>query len=211
MTKMTPAKKTLASCRCGKVEMAMSGKPLLHGICYCTSCQEAGRRHQARSGLDRILAEDGGTDYVLYRKDRVRCSKGGDLLEERRLKPDLPTRRMFARCCDSAMFLDFTKGHWLTVYRGRLPDDIAPATMRMMTAERPKGRLCPMTASPTSRPFPRVHAEAPGRLDGDGIPAARRRGRALNVAGGSAAVPASGGLSRPHVGEELRDFALEAG
>ena len=143
MTKMTPAKMTLASCRCGKVEMAMSGKPLLHGICYCTSCQEAGRRHQARSGIDRIMAEDGGTDYVLYRKDRVRCSKGGDLLEERRLKPDSPTRRMFARCCDSAMFLDFTKGHWLTVYRGRLPDDIAPATMRMMTAERPEGTALP--------------------------------------------------------------------
>ena len=37
------------------------------------------------------------------------------------------------------MFLDFTKGHWLTVYRGRLPNDIPPATMRMMTGERPKG------------------------------------------------------------------------
>jgi hypothetical protein len=34
------------------------------------------------------------------------------------------------------MFLDFTKGHWLTIYRNRLPDYI---TMRMMTAERPGG------------------------------------------------------------------------
>ena len=50
---------------------------------------------------------------------------------------------MYARCCNTAMFLDFTKGHWLTVYRGRLPNDIPPATMRMMTAERPEGVILP--------------------------------------------------------------------
>jgi hypothetical protein len=94
-------------------------------------------------GVDSGLAGDGGTDYVLYRKDRVRCARGGDLLEERRLKPDSPTRRMVARCCNTAMFLDFTKGHWLTVYRGRLPGDIPPANMRMMTAERPEGVILP--------------------------------------------------------------------
>ncbi len=94
-------------------------------------------------GGDAVLAEDGGTDYVLYRKDRVRCVRGGDLFEERRLKPDSPTRRMHARCCNTAMFLDFTRGHWLTVYRSRLPDGIPPATMRMMTAERPEGVILP--------------------------------------------------------------------
>jgi hypothetical protein len=50
---------------------------------------------------------------------------------------------MYARCCNTAMFLDFTKGHWLTVYRDRLPDDIPRATMRMMTAERPEGVILP--------------------------------------------------------------------
>jgi hypothetical protein len=85
------------------------------------------------------VAEDGGTDYVLYRKDRVRCVQGGGLLEERRLKSDSPARRMYARCCNTAMFVDFTKGHWLTVYRGRLPENVPPATMRLMTAERPEG------------------------------------------------------------------------
>jgi len=128
-----------ASCRCGKVELRLVGAPILRSICYCASCQEAGRRHQAVPGADLVLAEDGGTDCVLYRKDRVRCVQGGDLLEERRLKPGSPTRRMVARCCNTAMFLDFTKGHWLTVYRGRLPDDIPTATMRMMTAQRPAG------------------------------------------------------------------------
>jgi hypothetical protein len=132
-----------ASCRCGKVELQIVGTPILRGICYCASCQEAGRRYQAVSGVDPVLAEDGGTDYVLYRKDRVRCVQGEDFFEERRLKPASPTRRMYARCCNTAMFLDFTRGHWLTVYRGRLPKDIPPATMRMMTAERPEGVILP--------------------------------------------------------------------
>jgi hypothetical protein len=135
--------RTLAPCRCGKVELEIDGAPILRGICYCSSCQEAGRRHHATPGADSVLAEDGGTDYVLYRKDRIRCIQGGDLLEERRLKPDSPTRRMFARCCNTAMFVDFTKGHWLTIYRGRLPNDIPPATMRVMTAARPQGVTLP--------------------------------------------------------------------
>jgi hypothetical protein len=135
--------RTSAPCRCGKVELEIIGAPILRGICHCASCQAAGRRYQAAPGIDPVMSEDGGTDYVLYRKDRVRCARGGDLLEERRLNPGSPTRRMYARCCDTAMFLDFTKGHWLTVYRGRLPDDIAPATMRMMTAERPEGVILP--------------------------------------------------------------------
>jgi hypothetical protein len=132
-----------APCRCGKVELRIVGAPILRSVCYCASCQEAGRRDRVASGGHAVLAEDGGTDYVLYRKDRVRCVQGGDLLDERRLKPDSPTRRMYARCCNTAMFLDFTKGHWLAVYRGRLPDDIPPATMRIMTAERPQGVILP--------------------------------------------------------------------
>jgi hypothetical protein len=132
-----------APCRCGKVELEIVGAPILRGICYCASCQEAGRLYRAEPGAESGLAEDGGSDYVLYRKDRIRCSQGGQLLEERRLKPDSPTRRMVARCCNTAMFVDFTKGHWLTLYRGRLPDDTPPATMRVMTAERPEGVTLP--------------------------------------------------------------------
>jgi hypothetical protein len=57
------------------------------GICYCASCQEAAHQYRATPTVDAVLAEDGGTDYVLYRKDWVRCVQGGDLFEERRLKP----------------------------------------------------------------------------------------------------------------------------
>ena len=135
----TPPRLISATCRCGKVKLQITGERILRSICYCTSCQQAGRLHQADVDADAVLTEDGGTDYVLYRKDRVRCVSGGDLLEERRLRADLPTRRMFARCCNTAMFLDFTKGHWLTLYRARLGADIPPATLRMMTADRPAG------------------------------------------------------------------------
>jgi hypothetical protein len=132
-----------AACRCGKVQLEIAGAPILRGICYCTSCQEAGRRYQATPGAEPVMGADGGTDYVLYRKDRVRCVTGGNLLAQRRLKPETPTRRMVASCCNTAMFLDFTKGHWLSVYRGRLPADMPPATERMMTAERPAGVVLP--------------------------------------------------------------------
>ena len=129
----------LASCRCGKVKLEITGTSILAGICYCRSCQEAGRLHQARPGADTVLGADGGTSYVLYRKARLRCVEGGEQLEENRLKAESPTRRLNARCCNTAMFLDFTRGHWLTVYRGRAPADAPPPTIRMMTAERPDG------------------------------------------------------------------------
>ena len=51
---------------------------------------------------------------------------GQEYLEEHRLKPDFPTRRVIATCCNSGMFLDFTKGHWLTMYRNRFPAGAPP-------------------------------------------------------------------------------------
>jgi hypothetical protein len=37
------------------------------------------------------------------------------------------------------MFLDFTKGHWLSIYRKRLAADAPPLDMRVMTKERRAG------------------------------------------------------------------------
>jgi hypothetical protein len=37
------------------------------------------------------------------------------------------------------MFADFTKGHWLSIYRARLADDVPSLEMRVMTASRPQG------------------------------------------------------------------------
>ena len=132
-----------ASCRCGAVVLEVTGAPIVHAACYCASCQEAGRRIEQLPDAPPILDADGGTDCVLYRKDRIRCVQGGERLEAHRLKPQSPTRRMVAACCNSAMFLDFTKGHWLTLYRARMSGSVPPLEMRVMTAARRSGVVLP--------------------------------------------------------------------
>ena len=132
-------KQLVATCQCGKVEFEATGSPILTLSCYCTSCQEAGRQFEHLASAPPVLDSDGGTGFILYRKDRVQCRMGQQYLEEHRLKPDSPTRRVIARCCNSAMFLDFTKGHWLSMFRNRFPKGARPLEMRVMTKERRVG------------------------------------------------------------------------
>lgn len=66
-----------------------------------------------------MLDADGGTPVIFYRKDRIIYMRGGEHLEERRLNPNSPTRRVFAARCNAVMFMDFTKGHRLSLYRNR--------------------------------------------------------------------------------------------
>ena len=101
----------VATCQCGKVTVEAIGRPILTASCYCASCQEAGRRLERLASAPPLLDADGGTSMILYRKDRVQCVTGRQHLKEHRLKPESPTRRVVATCCNSAMFLDFTKGH----------------------------------------------------------------------------------------------------
>ena len=140
---MNPPKSLTASCRCGAVVLEAVGAPIVHAACYCASCQQAGGRIEQMPEAPPVLDADGGTDFVLYRKDRVRCLQGGERMQEHRLKPGSPTRRMVAACCNSAMFLDFTKGHWLTLYRARLSGPVPPLEMRIMTADRREGVVLP--------------------------------------------------------------------
>jgi hypothetical protein len=115
-----------ATCQCGKVKFEAVGPPILTGACYCTSCQQAGHQFGQLPNAPPLLDPDSGTSMVLCRKDRVQCVTGQQYLREHRLKPESPTRRVVAACCNSAMFLDFTKGHWLSMFR-------------IMTAERRAG------------------------------------------------------------------------
>jgi hypothetical protein len=127
-----------ATCQCGKVKFEAIGPPILTGACYCTSCQEAGRQFEQLASAPPVLDPDSGTGLILYRKDRVQCVTGEQYLEEHRLKPDSPTRRVIAKCCNCAMFLDFTKGQWLSMFRNRFPD-APPLEVRIMTKERRAG------------------------------------------------------------------------
>ncbi|HUO13074.1 MAG TPA: hypothetical protein VMU37_10010 [Caulobacteraceae bacterium] len=126
-----------ASCRCGQVGFAIRGAPIMHVACYCASCRTAGREFEATLGSPPVVADDGGTDYALFRKDRVVQSAGAGQLREHRLQPDSPTRRMVATCCNTAMLLEFTGGHWLTFYRGCLAGEIPALEMRVMTQDKP--------------------------------------------------------------------------
>jgi hypothetical protein len=134
------AQETLtAACACGSVVFAARGAPIVAAACCCNSCQTAGRQFEQLPSAPKVLDADGGTSYLLYRRDRIACLKGSEHLQEFRLKPGSPTRRMVATCCNSAMLLDFTKGFWLTIYRQRFPGDAPPIEMRMMTRDLPQG------------------------------------------------------------------------
>ena len=132
-----------ASCTCGQVTLEAIGAPILSAVCYCESCRAAARQFEQEPGAPSVLRGDGGVEYCLFRKDRVTISRGGQCLRERRLIAASPTRRVIATCCNSPMFLDFTSGHWLNLYRDRLSDDAPPLEMGVMVKDQPTGAELP--------------------------------------------------------------------
>ena len=132
------------TCACGRVELEARGAPILCAACYCDDCQEAGRRIEALPGAAPAKGADGGTEYVVYRKDRVRYTRGAELLQRQKLREGSPTNRWVAGCCNSAMSLDFDDAkHWVDVYRVRLTGDKPPLEMRVSTRFKPAGAALP--------------------------------------------------------------------
>ena len=74
-----------ASCSCGAVVVEAFGPPMTSTACYCDTCQEGSRQIEALPNAAKILTPDGGTAYVLYRKDRVKTTKGAELLKAYKL------------------------------------------------------------------------------------------------------------------------------
>ena len=137
---MTNHRTLLSTCTCGQARLEATARPIVTVTCYCASCQEAGQKFAALPGATSVLREDGGTDFILFRKDRVSCLAGKEVLREHRLTPASKTRRVAATCCNSAMFLEFTNGHWLSLYSARVPSkDQPPLEMRTMTKDRRAG------------------------------------------------------------------------
>lgn len=126
-------------CQCGEVSISAAGNPIVSSACYCSDCQAAGHEIEQLPDAPRLVSNDGGTLAVLFRKDRVKIVQGSNFLHEHRLTPDSPTRRVVATCCNSAMFLDYTKGFWLSIYTDRFASDAPALQMRTMVKERPKG------------------------------------------------------------------------
>jgi hypothetical protein len=144
---------TRVSCLCGKVECEATGTPILTVVCYCDDCQRGSRQIEALPDAAPVLRADSGTAYVLYRKDRFKCTKGRELLRDLRLEERSPTRRVIAGCCNSAMYLDFEKGHWVSAYWGRFQKAAPPIQMHIQTRFKPDPEHAP-TDIPTYRAFP---------------------------------------------------------
>lgn len=136
-----------ASCTCGNVELETFGTPILSAACHCDDCQEGSSRIEQLRNASSILDQAGGTGYLLYRKDRMKCSKGAEHLVDYRLKKESPTRRVVASCCNAFMFLDYQKGHWFSIYRGRFEGHVPPLQMRIQTKFKPESSSLPSDAS----------------------------------------------------------------
>ena len=119
------------------------GPPILGAACYCDDCREGARQIEALPNARPVLDPYGGSEYLLFRKDRIKCSKGAEHLRDHKLGRESPTRRVLAACCNSAMFLDFQKGHWFSVYRARFEGNAPPVQMRIQTKFRPEEREIP--------------------------------------------------------------------
>src|SRR5258706_8236695 len=98
-----------ATCACGNVELKAFGKPIVSNVCYCDDCQKGADQIEALPNAGDIRDPDGGTAYILYRKDRIECSKGVQLLKSYKLKETSVTNRVVASCCNSAMFMNFDR------------------------------------------------------------------------------------------------------
>lgn len=129
---------TALACACGQVQLEAERAPIISTECHCNSCRAAGAQLEAAPAAPPILEANGGTRFILYRKDRVNFLKGAELLREFRLTPQAPTRRVIANCCNTPVFLEFENGHWLSLYSGLWPQGaLPPPDLRTMTSDLP--------------------------------------------------------------------------
>jgi hypothetical protein len=128
---------THVGCRCGQLQLQLDKSPILTAECHCQSCRTAAAQLQQLPAASEIMEPNGGTAFVLYRKDRVQITRGQELLEAYRLTPSSPTRRIVASCCNTPVFLEFQRGHWLSIYSHLWPEDQRPKIeLRTMTSDR---------------------------------------------------------------------------
>jgi hypothetical protein len=124
----------IARCSCGRVEYQASGRPIVSLVCFCDDCQAGSQQLEVLAGAGSVRELDGGTAYVVYRKDRVQCARGIELLRSRKLREGSATSRVAASCCNSPMIMWFDDAkHWVPVYRARLVGATPDAEMRICT------------------------------------------------------------------------------
>ena len=144
----------IVRCSCGNVEIEAFGTPITSTVCYCDTCQEGSRQIEALPNAVPILGPDGGTAYVLYRKDRIKYSKGAELLKRYKIDEKSTTSRVVATCCNAAMVMQFDDAkHWVPVYRGRFQGEMPPLEWRICTKFKPENAEIPKDI-PSSAMYP---------------------------------------------------------
>ncbi len=132
MTQKNPRR--VAHCRCGAVEVGAWGEPIIVNACYCDDCQAAAQRLAASANLAPAASADGGTEFMVFRRDRIACTRGADRLQAMRLTDASKTRRMIAGCCATPMYLAFDdKRPWVSAFRASFGPDAPPVEMRICT------------------------------------------------------------------------------
>jgi len=126
------------SCSCGRVQISLSGDPILVAACHCDDCQEGWGRIEKLENAPPIIGANGGTEYMFYRKKRTTFIKGQELLEAHKLKPESQTARMVANCCNSGMYYDTENLHSFGMLRGRCDATPPPLEMRYFTKFSPQ-------------------------------------------------------------------------
>jgi hypothetical protein len=140
----TAKNSTMVRCSCGSVELECIGAPITCVVCYCDDCQEGSRQIEALPNGRPAQDPDGGTGYVVYRRDRLRPSTGASLLKGHKIRERSATNRVVATCCNSVMFLNFDdRKHWVDVYRSRFDGKLPPVQMRICTKFKPGNHTIP--------------------------------------------------------------------
>lgn len=135
---------TELTCRCGQVRLEVTRAPMVRAECCCNSCRRAATRFEQLPGAQPVLGPHGTVRYELYRKDRVRFVSGQEQMREFRLRPDSPTRRVVAACCNTPLFTEFQGGHWLSLYGALWPaGTLPPPDVRTMTRDLPDPSVLP--------------------------------------------------------------------
>ncbi len=133
MTKKIPTH--VAHCRCGAVEVGAWGEPIAVNACYCDDCQAAaGWLAASANTVPPAAPAAGGTEFMLFRRNRIACTRGADRLQAMRLTEGSKTRRMIACCCATPMYLAFDdKRPWVSAFRASFGGDAPPVERRICT------------------------------------------------------------------------------
>jgi hypothetical protein len=124
----------VAQCRCGAVEIGAWSEPLVVTARYCDDCQAASERLAVSSNSPPLASPDSGTEFMVFRRDRIACTRGAENLEAMRLTAATKTRRMVAGCCATPMYVSFDdKRPWVSAFRASFGADAPAVQMRICT------------------------------------------------------------------------------